>query len=176
MKNLTGVTTFAVLTLLLINGVGAVGLEISPPDLHASVFSGEERNIRLAVKNPSGEVSIFRVYPDEFEDFIKIYPLSFVLESGESKNVDLKIIFTKAGQFKTTVSVVARPLSSETFSAGSGLKIPVTVVVRKNVSQYPALASSALLPSNRILGIGLLILIVAASFFIIKYGVKKIKS
>ena len=177
MKLTVWITIFLAAALLFTKGAGAIGLEVSPPSLQATVSAGEDGNATLSVKNPSGEVTIIRVYPDDLEDFIKINPESFVLESGESRNVDLKLNFAQAGQFKTAISVVARPLSSEAFGAGSGLKIPLTIVVNNtNSALMASIANTAgfkrLLGSFILLLITTLVLVVCRLAF---YEIKKLR-
>lgn len=178
MKELAITTTLFVTALLLTPGAGAVGLEVAPPNLQAAISVGEDGNVSFSVKNPSGEVSIFRVYPDELEEAIKVTPESFVLESGESRNVDLKLSFAQMGRFKTTISVVARSLSSEAFSAGSGLKIPLVIEVNDKVNSSLVASIANTTGFKRLLGSFILLLIATLVFTACRlafYEIKKLR-
>ncbi|MBI3273885.1 MAG: hypothetical protein HYZ69_01960 [Candidatus Colwellbacteria bacterium] len=167
---------FALLLVLLIGRVKAVGLSVTPPELKVTQTVSKIASAKLTIKNFSDEVAIFEVYPDDFESLVKISPSSFILESGEKREVGVQSSFRQIGQYGTVISVISRPVSISSFNAAGGLKIPITVVVNGNKPWYLALVSSVPLPYSRILGIGLLILIIYASFFVIKYGIQQIKS
>lgn len=169
-----------ILILILLMGIAetahAVGLSVAPPELKVTQTISIITPAKLTVKNFSDEVAIFEVYPDDFESVIKATPSSFILESHETREVGIQSSFHEIGQYGTTISVVSRSISTSSFNAVGGLKIPITIVVNGNKSLYLGLISSVPLPYSRILGIGLLILIISISFFVIKYGIQQIKS
>lgn len=171
---------FFILILILFIGIAgkvkAIGLSVTPPELKVTQTISKITHEKLTVKNFSDEVAIFEIYPDDFESAIKATPSSFILESGEKREVDIQSSFRKTGQYGTAISVVSKSISTSSFNAAGGLKIPITIIVNENISLYSALISSAQLPHSRILGIGLLILIITVSLFAIKYGIKQIKS
>ncbi len=155
--------------------VQAVGLSVSPKELKFLADVGETVSQKLKVKNPSGEVSIFEVYPDDLGALVKISPASFILESEEEKEVTVQVTPKEEGIFKTNISVVASPVASSSFNAGSGVKIPLEISAGESGPWFAALIS---LPFSgaRMLGIMLLFLIVVSVFLVIRYGVKQIKS
>ena len=155
--------------------VQAVGLSVSPKELKVSAMVGETVSYKLQVENPSGEVSLFEVYPDDLGSLVKISPASFILESEERKEVTVQVTPKGDGVFKTNISVVASPVASSSFNAGGGVKIPLEISVSENNPLFVALISLPFSPT-RVLGIVLLFLIVVSIFFVIKYGIKKIKS
>ena len=146
----------------------AVGLSVFPKELKVSVEAGETAVQKLNVKNPSGEVAIFEVYPDDLEKFIKLSPTSFILEFGENREVAVKITPKEEGLFKTNISVVASPMAKSSFNTGSGVKIPLEITVAKNTSWLLAAISNLPLNSSRVLVIALLFLIVGIGYFVVK--------
>ncbi|HBT81541.1 hypothetical protein A2757_00515 [Candidatus Giovannonibacteria bacterium RIFCSPHIGHO2_01_FULL_48_47] len=155
---------------------GAVGLSVYPKELRVSAMVGETANYKLNVKNPSGEVSLFEVYPDDLGAIVKVSPSSFILESEESREVSVRVTARGEGVFKTNISVVATPVASASFNAGSGVKIPVEISVGLPNSWLASIiASLPLSTTSRTLGVILLGLILIAGFFVIRYGVKQIK-
>lgn len=146
----------------------AVGLSVSPKELKVSVEAGETAVQKLNVKNPSGEVAIFEVYPDDLEKFIKLWPTSFILEFGQSREVAVQITPKEEGLFKTNISVVASPVAKSSFNTGSGVKIPLEITVAKNTSWLLAAISKLPLNPSRVLVIALLLLIVAIGYFVVK--------
>ena len=130
---LTGFTLFSTFYFLFsAPTASAVGLEVNPSKIKLEGSAGEKIQTRLTVSNPSLEVAVFDVYPDSFDTQIKTSPASFVLESGQSREVSVSFNFFKSGEFQTGLSVVARPLSKNSFNAGGGVKIPVTITVSEN--------------------------------------------
>jgi len=97
-------------------------VEISP-----GVLSKKE----ITVENPGENVSLFEVYLDDFSDWIKAKPESFVLEGGNSQKVILELKSRETGLFSTMISVVAKPLSERKFKANSGVKIPLEIRIAK---------------------------------------------
>jgi Flp pilus assembly protein TadB len=90
---------------------------------------GEEATVRIKVSNPSSDVAVFEVYPDDFAAAIKAIPSSFTLESGSEKYVTLAVKTAQEGRLSTLLSVVGRPLASNAFQAGSGVKVPLAITV-----------------------------------------------
>jgi len=174
MKKL-GIITFLGIVLVASTSVGAVGLSVSPKELKVSSRANETVNYSLTVKNPSGEVSVFEVYPDDLTSIIKTTPSSFILESGEEREVLVQVRARGDGIFKTDISVVATPVAKGSFNAGSGVKIPIQISVGESESFFAALIA---LPfsGTRVLGVVILGLILIVGFFVIRYGIKKIKN
>ncbi len=154
----------------------AIGLSVTPPELVVGARRGEEIVERIVVSNPSNEVALFEVYPDEFELLVKVMPASFVLESGEEKNVFVRIEPRQAGQFVTAVSIVAYPLSQGNFNAASGVKVPVRITVSDSAVALPGLIFTFVGEQyHRMIGIFLFAVVAASSALVVRSGITKIK-
>ena len=46
---------------------------------------------RMRVANPSKDVALFDVYPDDLENIVSVSPSSFTLESNAEKEVLVKV-------------------------------------------------------------------------------------
>lgn len=120
----------------------ALGVEASPSIIKISAEAEEINEAKITVKNPSKEVSLFEIYPDEFENFISFSSSSFILESGTSKEISLQIKSDKEGIFKTNISIVANSVVPNKFNVGSGVKIPIeiTITPQKNNFRFSSAA------------------------------------
>jgi hypothetical protein len=107
----------------------AVGVSASPSELELSGAKREEITAELLVGNPSTAVSVFEVYPEEFESAIVVVPSSFILEGGDQRKVHVRARLKEIGVFRTYVSIRAKPLAESAFSAASGIKIPIRLEV-----------------------------------------------
>lgn len=123
-----------VISVFAITPVYAVGVSVTPAQVNIQAHVGEESVARIKVANPSKDVVLFEVYPDDLENLVSAAPSSFTLESGEEKEVLVKVRAEEEGQFLTTLSVVGRLMADSKFQAGSGVKIPVTITVDAGVS------------------------------------------
>lgn len=124
-----------------------LGLSVSPPELHISASPREAARAKLLVKNSSNGAAVFEAYPDEFEAFIKTIPANFILESGQEREVTVRVAPASVGQFQTAVSIVARSVLDNSFNAGGGLKIPLNIESKENNPRY--LAYAALIFSDK---------------------------
>jgi len=115
--------------------VQAVGVSVVPSKLLIETQVNQFTKTIITVKNPSPVVGIYDVYIDDYEQWIKINPSSFTLESGETKKVELQIKSPGTGVFATQISAVAKPLSSREFQANTGLKIPFEIRVSASNSR-----------------------------------------
>jgi hypothetical protein len=110
----------------------ASGIQVSPARLDFSVAGGGVTSQSLTVVNPTPDVQLFEIYPDNFAEQIKPEPTSFTLEAGAKKTVTVAVSGNARalGQILiTTVSVVGNPLSGgQNFSVGAGVKIPVSII------------------------------------------------
>jgi hypothetical protein len=113
---------------------GAVGVAVYPAEVTVTAPSDTQTTTRIKVSNPSSDVAVFEVYPDEFEPIIKINPSSFTLESSEERQVTVTISPREIGQLHTSLSVVGRPMASNVFQAGSGVKVPLAITVVQNTN------------------------------------------
>lgn len=107
----------------------AVALKAQPSEFILEAPLGESLIQELIVENPDENVALYEVFPDNFSDWIKAKPASFVLEAGQSKKVAVEIQTKEKGLFSTNLSVVAKPLSDNIIKANSGIKIPLSVKV-----------------------------------------------
>src|SRR3989344_1749018 len=175
MKKLLLHTVLFVSAAYLVVSVQAVGLSVSPKELKFSANVGEIVSKKLNVKNPSGEVSVFEIYPDDLGVIVKITPASFILESEQEREVDVQVRPREEGVLKTNISVVTTPIASSSFNARSGVKIPLEITAGENRSWFAAMVPNLPFSPTKVLGIVLLFLIVASVFFAIRYGIKQIK-
>lgn len=176
MSKFTLYIIFLILVLYTIVSAEAVSLSVSPKELKISVDVHETVTQKLKIKNPSGEVSIFEVYPDDLDAIIKVSPSSFILESEEEREVAVQVTPKMEGVFKTDISVVASPVASFSFNVGGGVRIPLEIKAGGKKLSFLAMASQLPLTYSRILGIALLLIVVGASYFVIRYGIKQIKN
>lgn len=102
---------------------------------------GNLTTVRLLVTNPSSDVAVFEVYPDEFAAFVKANPSSFTLESKAEKMITIEVTAREAGQFSTLLSIVARPLASNAFQAGGGVKVPLLITAEVTSGLATAISS-----------------------------------
>lgn len=100
-----------------------------PSKIKLSSQANQKMQAKIIVKNPAPQVAMFEVYIDQFDDKIYLNPQSFILESGEKREVLLTAKFPEPGQYLTDISIVASPVSSLTFQAKGGVKIPIEVGV-----------------------------------------------
>lgn len=144
--------------LILALGVGA---NVSSLDLEMKLR--ESGSVKISVFNISQEAGIFRVFPDELGDWIKISPDDFRLEAGESKEVKIDAFAKKTGIMATNLSILAEPLNRQGLSVGSGLKIPLRLNVNDKKTFFLASAFSAV---SQIFP-PLLFVVIFLSFFVI---------
>jgi len=116
----------------------ASGVKVNPPKLDITTRLNESAVREITVANPTSDVQLFKVYPDDFADFIRVTPSSFTLEAGAEKNVTIEIE-TRSDQnssatLSTNLSVVAKPLAETQFAMNAGLKIPLSITVSENGS------------------------------------------
>ncbi|MEK7181187.1 MAG: hypothetical protein AAB738_02550 [Patescibacteria group bacterium] len=177
----TKINLIAVFALLLTSNLlhltpiaSAVGLEVNPSKIKLEGTTGEKFQTYLTVSNPSPEVAVFDVYPDSFDLQIKTSPASFVLESGQSREVSVSFNFSESGQFQTNLSVVARPLSKNSFNAGGGVKIPVELTIQ---NRNPLFLANIMgwfgQNQNPLVGIAAFLIILVFVIFGIKSFLKK---
>ncbi|MCR4328255.1 MAG: hypothetical protein NUV53_01930 [Patescibacteria group bacterium] len=109
--------------------VRAIGITALPSEITITVSRGENTTAHLTVQNPSREVAIFEVYPDDLDTMIIPIPSRFTLESAETRVIEIKLIPKQEGVFTTNLSVLARPITDPLLGIGSGLKIPINITV-----------------------------------------------
>ncbi|MBI2623145.1 MAG: hypothetical protein HYW65_01035 [Candidatus Liptonbacteria bacterium] len=117
----------------------AIGITVLPSELNVKTPRGTEAVARLTIQNPSREVAVFEVYPDDLDSLITPIPSRFTLESAESRTIEIKFAAKREGVYTTNLSVLARPLTDPLLGIGSGVKIPIIFTV--TAPQTFALAS-----------------------------------
>lgn len=114
----------------------ASGVKVYPPKIEIAVKAGEMATKEITVANPTSDVQLFKVYPDDLPDIIKASPSSFTLEAGAYKLVTISITENggqkSLGSLNTNISVVAKPLDATGFQTNAGVKIPFSVTVSAN--------------------------------------------
>ena len=113
----------------LVSQASAVGVGVKPKEINLNVRAGQQTETEILVVNVSREPAFYEVYPDALENKINVDPSNFRLEPDGSQIVVLKAKINTPGRFATNLSVVARPVANHGLPAGSGVKIPVTIVV-----------------------------------------------
>jgi len=126
MKN--KITVFLLLfSFILPNFVFAAGISVSPSSLQFN----EARQIRqITVTNPTTDVQIYEISPDDFSELFIVSPESFTLEAGGKKQVNITLTdaIKPANKIITTnLSVMGRPLLERRFTVNSGVKIPINL-------------------------------------------------
>lgn len=116
----------------------ASGIKVNPPKLEITAKLNESLTREITVTNPTSDVQIFKVYPDDFADIIKASPSSFTLEAGANKAVTVTVGAENAQNssetFNTNLSIVAKPLAETGFQTNAGVKIPLSITVYDNNS------------------------------------------
>jgi len=115
----------------------AAGIQVSPSKIDFILETNKPVSQELIVVNPTADVQIFEVYPDEFPEIIKTNPASFTLEAGGRKTVVItaySAITENSSQIlKTNLSVVSKPLIETRLQASTGVKIPIAIVVKNEI-------------------------------------------
>lgn len=111
----------------------AAGIQISPSKIDFVLEADKLASKELIVANPTADIQIFEVYPDEFSEIIKTNPASFTLEAGERKVVTVTARSSAKENIsqvlKTNLSVVSKPLVETRLQANTGVKIPLSIVM-----------------------------------------------
>jgi len=131
-----------IISFLAANSVQAVAVKVKPSEIKIEANAGVLFEQEIIIENPGENVALFEVYLDNFSNWIKAKPESFVLESGEVQKVILEIKNEEIGVFSTMISVVAKSLSERKFKANSGVKIPLEIrLTQKERSKFLAAIS-----------------------------------
>lgn len=133
-KNLL-ILILIIISFLTANSVEAVSIKVSPSEIKIETSANLTKK-EIIIENPGNSVALFEVYLDNFSDWIKIKPESFILEAKKSQKAILEIESKETGVFFTTISVVAKPLSEREFKANAGVKIPIEVRVSEKKSNF----------------------------------------
>lgn len=108
----------------------ATGIEATPAKLEITAPTNQSGLAEIVVANPTVDVQMFEVYPDDFGDIIEITPASFVLEAGARKIVTVVVKPNREETIRgTSISIVGKPLAESRFTAGTGIKIPLSLKI-----------------------------------------------
>ena len=135
-----------IIILLAVPQIGlAAGVQVSPDKLEFTTNSQQSKE--MVVANPTADVQIFEIYPDDFERAISIKPESFTLEAGGRKKVEVSVDASRlsASLITTNLSILARPLADSKLKVNTGIKIPLTVAVAEQRFQKYILPLIALI-------------------------------
>ena len=111
----------------------AAGIQVSPSRVDLVLEENRSASKELIVANPTADVQVFEVYPDEFPEIIKANPASFTLEAGGRKTVTvtahIDTVENTSQVLKTNLSVVGKPLIETRLQANTGVKIPLSIII-----------------------------------------------
>ena len=120
--------------------INAAGIEVSPSRLDLQVPQNGSATVDLTTSNPTADVQLFEVYPDDFAGNIKAVPSSFTLESGSRKQITITVnAMSQAidSVLATHISILAHPLADVGFQANTGVKIPLTARIVPTTMSVP---------------------------------------
>ena len=146
----------------------SIGLGANPSFLDLELKLGQSKEVKILVYNISKEAGIFKVFPDDLNDWIKITPDNFRLEAGENKEVRIEIIAKENGRKTTNLSASAIPLDRSSFSVNPGLKIPLRLNVEGKKEFFLASVFEAF-NRDAFLATIIIFIICLMGFFLVKY-------
>lgn len=113
----------------------AVGLTLSPAKIE--VVYPKQKTAELIVTNISSEPILVKVYPDNFLKEIIVLDSEFTLmpEAKTKIKLDLNFLDYQSKIYQANLSVVANDLSSASFNAASGFKVPISISIEANKSK-----------------------------------------
>lgn len=129
------------LSILVPTITSASGIEVTPSKLELKVTSTNSASATLTIANPTADVQVFEIYPDDFAEIILASPQSFTLESGVRKVVTITVKPNKDGKasqiLQTNLSILAKPLADSRFQANTGVKVSLSITSVKDKSPEP---------------------------------------
>lgn len=123
---------FLILIFLLPLSVKGIGVSVSPIKLEIKYL--ENSKDYLKIKNISQEIVYVSIYPDAFQNNIKIYPEEVQLLPEQTTKIEIDTNFGKEKKdqiLKTNISVITKALDKKNFNAASGIKIPINIIIEK---------------------------------------------
>ncbi|PIR97573.1 MAG: hypothetical protein COT91_00660 [Candidatus Doudnabacteria bacterium CG10_big_fil_rev_8_21_14_0_10_41_10] len=105
-----------------------VGIQVSPSKIDLEGEVGKPSSAEITVSNPTADIQLFEVYPDDLENIFSVEPKSFTLEAGIKKTVKITATSQTPGIMKTNLSIVGKPLADSRFNANTGVKLPVSML------------------------------------------------
>ncbi len=118
--------------------IQAAGIQVSPSKMDFTVEIGDEVVVKeIVVVNPTADVQVFEVYPDEFSEIIKANPASFTLEAGARKTVMVEVdpadIEGPSKIIQTNFSVLGKPLVKSRLQTNTGVKVPMSITINNKI-------------------------------------------
>ena len=141
-------------SLFVASNVAAVGVAVRPTQLDLAAKTMRSEEGEFVVINVDEMPAIYQVAVDNWSNHVRFDANSFELQPGESRLVKFTVIFYNAGEFKTDISITARPLGSSGLTTMGGVKLPVVF----QVTGIPAWLIVVLLICLIILAVVLLII------------------
>lgn len=133
------ILTICILSTTIPLTVSAAGIQVSPAKINVNLNT-QSAATQLVVFNPTTDVQLYEVYPDDFSSQITASPSSFTLQAGTRQEVTINITRpadAKTGEvLATNISVLGKPLADNKFQLNTGVKIPLTVNVQ-TLAQTP---------------------------------------
>lgn len=114
----------------------AVGIGVKPKSLNINAGAGRAVKTEMLVMNTGAEPAMYKITPDGLENRINISPADFRLEPDGTQIISVSVKILTPGKYASNLSVMAKPLSTEGFSASTGVKIPIEI----NVFGYMGMA------------------------------------
>lgn len=131
-KRILLVTIFS-LGILLPSTTIAAGIQVTPEKLDFEVNKTQTKEIVVA--NPTADVQLFEIYPDDYDSSIKANPASFTLEAGARKKVLITVDSAKlVGVTSTNLSIVSKPLADSKIQVNAGVKIPINITTNNKLN------------------------------------------
>jgi hypothetical protein len=138
----------AIYGLIAVSTALASGIQVSPAELKFENYSQKPASLTLTVVNPSADVQVFEIYPDDFKNIISVSPESFTLESGAQKLVAVTVKPKNNSYVSTTLSIISKPLAESKLQFATGAKIPLTIsyeAVRSKSKNIPFIIGGGIL-------------------------------
>ena len=161
------ITIFVFCLLLSFNSVFAIGIGAKPSSLNLDLEINQPKKAKILIYNVSQEAGIFQVYADELSEWIKVEPNNFRLEARETKEVEIAITAKDGGIKTTNISILATPLNRQSFSALSGIKIPLRLDISED--KLPLSASILETISREWFWLVTILIVFLAGFYLAKY-------
>lgn len=151
----------------------AIGVSATPATLSVKAESGKEGIARFIVSNPSKEVGLFEVYPEEFEESFILVPSRFVLEAGEKREIIVRARRREVGIIRTAIAIEAEQLGIPSLGVGGGIRLPFSLEVRVAHNSLAAVLQSDVAPTFITLVLTALVLLSAVSLYTLKRATRR---
>jgi len=151
--------------------IQAAGIQVSPSKMDFTIeIKGESESKELIVVNPTADVQVFEVYPDEFSEIIKANPTSFILEAGARETILVEVdpadINGASRIIQTNFSILGKPIVESRLQTNTGVKIPISITINRETVKTN--------PDNKISPVlfYLILIVVATGFGLVTYFIK----